>query len=117
MYFIIVLGPNLVTTGNHVWPNPETVEHCRLLLRRCVCLKREIKLGIGLWDGRRTVDIWFTVPVLGAKSIQEHEARMRAHISEKLQDCSPDWASPILASVPQEYYLIEKTFNDAIEMW
>jgi hypothetical protein len=42
---------------------------------------------------------------------------MMAHIKDRLQSFSPDWAYPLLASVPQEYHLVARTCNDVIEMW
>jgi hypothetical protein len=92
-------------------------EHEEHILDHQAELSREIMLGIGLWDCNRTVDMSFTVPVLQAQSIQEHEEHMMAHIVENLQDYSPERACPLSATVPQEYHMVAKTFNDAIELW
>jgi hypothetical protein len=80
-------------------------------------LQREVKLGAGLWDGNRTIDLWFMIPVLPAQSVQEHDEHAMAHIRETLQDILPNWAWPLLNSLPQEYHIVAKTLNDTLEMW
>jgi hypothetical protein len=77
----------------------------------------DIKHGIGLKDGDRSVDIWFSVQVIPAQSIQEHDEHMATHLAERIQDYSPTWVIHLITSVPRKCHLVAKTWNDSIEMW
>jgi hypothetical protein len=80
-------------------------------------LQREIRLGVRLWDGIRTIDLWFMVSVRPAQAAQEYDEQIMAQIKEKFQDISPDRAWRRFNSVPQDYQIVVKTLNDTVEMW
>jgi hypothetical protein len=79
-------------------------DHLQRLLDYQIELQRDVRLGAGLWDGNRTVDPWLTVPVTQAQSAQDHIEHPEAHIRERLQDISPNWAWPLFNSAGHKYH-------------
>jgi hypothetical protein len=68
-------------------------------------------------DYERFCELWFAAPVPPVQSMEEYEQFLRAFFQEKIQNHSPAWAVPVLASSSQDYRVISKAANETVEIW
>jgi hypothetical protein len=78
--------------------------------------QQPVKVGVGLVADGLVADMWFTVQIHEAASIEEHEEQLVGHIREHVANYS-DWANAILGREAHEYHMVAKAVNDRIEVW